>query len=64
MKNKQKLWRRAAHAMKIAMQKLGKHTKGARYGKAVRSHNQVRIIPGASFLFQRLAIRAGYMQGD
>lgn len=66
MPNKQKRWRRAAHAVKLALIREGRHTRGARYGKAIRAQAQImsviKHVP--SNLFQRLAIRAGVIQGE
>lgn len=66
MKNKQKLWRRAAERVGAGMKRRGIHQKGARYGRAINAANkamrQIKATP--SVLFQRMALAAGIIQGE
>lgn len=66
MRNKQKLWRRAAGAAKREIVAIGKHTKGMRYGRFVKAYQMnVETLKGLpSILFQRMAIKAKVIQGD
>lgn len=60
---KQKAWRTQAAAVKARMVAEGTHPKGARYGRVVKKL-MTRILPVPSFLFQAIALRAGYIQGE
>lgn len=66
MRNKQKLWRRAAASIKRQMIADGKHIRGQRYGRVARRIQAAAptILPVPSILFQVLCIRAGYIQGE
>jgi hypothetical protein len=54
MKNKQKLWRRAAAGVKRAMLKTGKHERGARYGRFTRlqqvAMTKIKALPSQLFI--------------
>lgn len=53
MKNKQKLWRRAAAGVRRAMEASGKHERGARYGRFTRlqqlAMTKIKAVPSALF---------------
>lgn len=60
-----KAWRKAAAVAKKVALEQGKHERGRRYGRIMKAvMGTVAFKPVPSVLFQRLAIRAGYVKGE